>query len=86
MTVKELLEKLPEARFNLYRQIRHRNGTSEKLFLAYCPNKECVIAEGKSWGFGDYTVEAYGIVKYAKDRPNDPNYDEYELYIKRNRG
>lgn len=83
MTVKELLEKLPEARFELYKQIKHKDGTIEKDCLAYCPNKKCVLAEGHSWSFGDWKVLAYGILEYAKDRPNDSERDLYELIIKR---
>lgn len=83
MTVKELLENLPEARFDIYKQINHKNGAVEKVHLAYCPNKKCVMPEGCSWSFGNWKVLAYGIKEYAKDRPYDPNYDLYELIIKR---
>lgn len=83
MTVKELLEKLPEARFEIYKQINHRDGTVENDILAYCPNKKCVLAEGCSWSFSNWKVLAYGVKEYAKDRPNDPNYDLYELCVKR---
>lgn len=83
MTVKELLEKLPEARFEINTQINHKNCTVEKLNLAYCPNKKCVLAEGCSWSFSNWKVLAYGVKEYAKDRPYDPDYDLYELCIKR---
>lgn len=83
MTVKELLEKLPEARFEINKQINHKNGTVEKLNLAYCPNKKCVLAEGWFFGFGNWKVLAYGVKEYKKDRPDDPDYDLYEICIKR---
>ena len=83
MTVKELLETLPEARFDIYKQINHKNGTVEKLFLAYYHNKKSVLAEDWFGGFGNWKVLAYGVKEYAKNRPNDPDYDLYELCVKR---
>lgn len=84
MTVKELLDKLPEARFDIYKQINHRDGTVEKVHLAYCPNKESVAPKGDPcWSFGNWKVLAYGLKEYAKDKSYDPYYDTYELIIKR---